>query len=178
MDSEPRGADRADTVDADVVATIELELLKLVRQLETYGRRSSLYVQVDRAGYLAMRMLDCLGPVSTNTLAQALRLDASTVTRQVTALERGGFIERRADRADKRSSSIVLTTEGRRCMHDVQQQRRTGIEALVGDWGTAERSAFGLALARLNASLEQSAAPPGLPRLSPDAAGPGAGPAC
>jgi len=50
----------------DFIGDIELELLKLVRQLDTFGRRCSLYVRVDRAGYLAMRTLDALGPVSAN----------------------------------------------------------------------------------------------------------------
>ena len=70
------------------MGTIELELLRLVRHLETFGRRGSLYARVDRAGYLAMRVLDDLGPASTNALAHALHLDGSTVTRQVTALAR------------------------------------------------------------------------------------------
>ena len=120
MDNRPDGA--------DAIGTIELELVKLVRQLETFGRRSSLYVRVDRAGYLAMRVLEDLGPVSTNALAQALHLDASTVTRQIAPLERGGLIERRPDPADGRSSSIALTAEGRRCMIDVTQERRRRIE--------------------------------------------------
>ena len=79
---------------ADAIGAIELELIKLVRNLETFARRGSLYVRVDRAGYLAMRVLDGLGPASTNALAQALRLDASTVTRQIAALERGELDER------------------------------------------------------------------------------------
>ena len=71
----------------DSIGVIELELLKLVRHLETFGRRSSLYLQVDRAGYLALRTLEAMGPLSTKALATALNLDASTVTRQISALE-------------------------------------------------------------------------------------------
>ena len=95
MDNRPDGA--------DAIGTIELELVKLVRHLETFGRRSSLYVRVDRAGYLAMRVLEDLGPLSTNALAHALHLDASTVTRQIAPLERGALIERRRDPADGRT---------------------------------------------------------------------------
>ena len=76
---------------ADAISVVELELMKLVRNLETFARRSSLYARVDRAGDLAMLMLENLGPFSTNALARALRLDASTVTRQITALERHGL---------------------------------------------------------------------------------------
>jgi hypothetical protein len=41
----------------DSISVIEIELLTLVRQLDTLGRKGSLYVQVDRAGYLALRTL-------------------------------------------------------------------------------------------------------------------------
>lgn len=148
MSNEARGA--------DAIGTIELELLKLVRHLETFGRRSSLYEHVDRAGYLVMRMLETLGPVNTHALAQALRLDASTVTRQITALERAGLVERRPDPADRRSSSIVLTADGRRSMGVVEQERRRRIEALVSDWDDAGLTELGVVLARLNAALVNS----------------------
>ena len=148
MDNRPDGT--------DAIGTIELELVKLVRHLETFGRRSSLYVRVDRAGYLAMRVLEDLGPMSTNALAHALHLDASTVTRQIAPLERGGLIERSRDPADGRSSSITLTAEGRRCMADVKQERLRCIEALVSDWDGADQAGLADALARLNSSLAES----------------------
>jgi DNA-binding MarR family transcriptional regulator len=143
---------------ADAIGIIELELMKLVRHLETLGRRSSLYERVDRAGYLAMRMLDGLGPVSTNTLARALRLDASTVTRQLTVLECHGFVQRCANPADGRSSTIVLTPEGRQCMCDVQRERWQHIGELVSGWTEREQCDLGTALTRLNVSLAGSVA--------------------
>jgi DNA-binding MarR family transcriptional regulator len=153
VDNRPDGA--------DAIGIIELELAKLVRHLETFGRRSSLYVRVDRAGYLAMRVLADLGPLSTNALAHALHLDASTVTRQIAPLERGGLIERRPDPADGRSSSIALSAEGRRCMCDVEQERRRCIEALVSDWDGPDQAGLAAALARLNSALVESVAESG-----------------
>jgi DNA-binding MarR family transcriptional regulator len=141
------------TGEADTIGVIELELLKLVRHLETFGRRSSLYLHVDRAGYLALRMLEALGPVSTKALATALNLDASTVTRQITALESAGFVDRRPDPMDRRSSTIALTAEGRRTMGGVERERRQGMEELVADWEEGERTALGRSLHRLNVSL-------------------------
>jgi DNA-binding MarR family transcriptional regulator len=139
--------------EADTIGIIELELLKLVRHLETFGRRSSLYLQVDRAGYLVLRTLEASGPLSTKALATALNLDASTVTRQITALESAGFVERRPDPIDRRSSAITLTPEGRRTMDGVERERRQGMEDLVADWAEGERVALGRALNRLNVSL-------------------------
>ena len=142
----------------DVLGIIELELMKLVRQLETLGRRSSLYVRVDRAGYLALRTLEALGPSSVNTVAQALHLDASTVTRQVSTLEAAGFACRRADPGDRRSSTISLTAEGRRTMGKVEQERRRVLEALLGDWTDDEVGDLGRVMAKLNLSLAGSVA--------------------
>jgi DNA-binding MarR family transcriptional regulator len=138
---------------ADAIGAIELELIKLVRHLETFARHSTLYARVDRAGYLAMRVLDGMGPVSTNALAHALHLDASTVTRQVAALERSGFVQRQPDPADGRSATIALTAAGRAAMEEVARQRRRGIEDLVRDWGGHDQVGLAAALARLNSSL-------------------------
>jgi DNA-binding MarR family transcriptional regulator len=140
----------------DTIGVIELELLKLVRHLETFGRRSSLYLQVDRAGYLALRTLATMGPTSTKALAKALDLDASTVTRQITVLEGGGFVERRPDPNDRRSSTIVLTAEGRRTMAGVERERRQSMEALIGTWAERDKLTLGRALSRLNLSLRES----------------------
>jgi DNA-binding MarR family transcriptional regulator len=143
----------ATQADNDVIGTVELELLRLVRHLETFGRRGSLYAHIDRAGYLALRTLEDIGPASTNTLARELHLDASTITRQMTVLERGGFIERRPDPTDGRSTTIVLMPKGRETMREVEEERRRRMEAVVHDWSEAERANLAVALTMLNTSL-------------------------
>ena len=148
--------DAIGVIEDDAIGVIELELLKLVRHLETFGRRSALYLHIDRAGYLALRTIEDLGPLSTKALATELNLDASTVTRQIAALETGGFVDRRPDPSDRRSSTILLTAEGRRMMAGVEQERRQGIEALVDAWDDRERALLGRVLRRLNASLMQN----------------------
>jgi DNA-binding MarR family transcriptional regulator len=137
----------------DSISIIEMELMTLVRQLDTLGRWGSLYVQVDRAGYLALRTLERLGPVRTNALAEALHLDASTVTRQVTALVAGGFVARRPDPADGRSSTLALTTEGRRIMRAVERERRHMLLEMFDDWAEDDRRDLGRVLTKLNVSL-------------------------
>ena len=139
--------------DIDTMGVIEIELVKLVRHLETFGRRSSLYQQVDRAGYLALRTLEALGPVSTKALAQSLHLDASTVTRQITTLERAGLVERRPDPADRRSMTLVIRPEGRRAMRTLERERRRRMESLLRDWDDTGRADLGRLLAKLNVSL-------------------------
>ncbi len=142
----------------DAVGDIEIELLKLVRYLETFGRRSDLYIEVDRAGYVVLRTLDRLGELSVNTLADELHLDASTVTRQVGRLEGAGLVRRRPDTEDRRSVSVVATPVGRRAMRRVKEERRREIAALVGAWSEAERAGFARAMGRLNLKLVENAA--------------------
>jgi DNA-binding MarR family transcriptional regulator len=142
------GADVANDVDV-----VELELLKLVRHLETFGRKSSLYQEVDRAGYLALRTLDGLGPTCINRLAQELHLDSSTVTRQVSALESGDFVTRQVDPNDGRSWLIDLTPQGRRAMRTVERGRNQAIEAVLVGWPAEEVRHLARTITKLNLAL-------------------------
>lgn len=137
----------------DPIPIIELELLTLVRLLETFGRKSSLYVRVDRAGYLALRTLERLGAAHTNALAEALHLDASTVTRQVTALVGSGLVARRPNPSDGRSSTLSLTAEGRRTMLEVEHERQRVLGEMFSDWDQVERADAARVLTKLNDSL-------------------------
>jgi DNA-binding MarR family transcriptional regulator len=140
----------------DDLGVVELELLKLVRHLETFGRKSSLYHDVDRAGYLALRTLDGLGPSCINGLAQELRLDSSTMTRQVSTLESGGFVTRQVDPSDGRSWLIDLTPHGRKTMRTVERGRRHAIDTMLLDWQSEEVHDLARTISKLNLALFES----------------------
>lgn len=137
---------------------VELELMKLVRHLETFSRKSSLYQEIDRAGYLALRTLDGLGPSCINGLARELRLDSSTVTRQVSALESGGFVTRQIDPSDRRSWLIDLTPAGRKVMRTVERGRRRAIDSILNGWRSDEVQDLARMITKLNQALFDSAA--------------------
>jgi DNA-binding MarR family transcriptional regulator len=141
----------------DDVGVVELELLKLVRHLETFGRKSSLYQEVDRAGYLALRTLDGLGPSCINGLARELHLDSSTVTRQVSTLESAGFVTRQVDPNDGRSWLIDLTPEGRKAMRTVERGRRRAIDSMLAEWHSKEVGDLARTISQLNVALFESA---------------------
>jgi DNA-binding MarR family transcriptional regulator len=143
--------ERADRLrDLDIV---ELELTKLVRHLETFGRKSSLYHEIDRAGYLALRTLDGLGPTSINSLAQELHLDSSTVTRQVSVLESGGFVTREVDPNDGRSWLIDLTRQGRKAMRNVERGRHQLLASMLAGWQVVEVHDLARMISKLNLEL-------------------------
>ena len=145
------GVDTADDLDV-----VELELLKLVRHLETFGRKSSLYQEVDRAGYLALRTLDGLGPSCINDLAQQLHLDSSTVTRQVGVLESDGLVTRHVDPDDGRSWLIGLTSHGRKAMRTVERGRQHAIDSMLRGWPTGEVHDLARMITKLNLALFDS----------------------
>lgn len=138
---------------ADDLDIVELELVKLVRHLETFGRKSSLYQEVDRAGYLALRTLDALGPSCINGLARELHLDSSTVTRQVSVLESGGFVTRQVDPNDGRSWLIDLTPQGRKAMRTVERGRREAIDSMLAEWRSDEVHDLARMMSKLNLAL-------------------------
>jgi len=141
---------------ADDLGVVEIELMKLVRHLETFGRKSSLYQDVDRAGYLALRTLDDLGPSCINGLARELHLDSSTVTRQVSVLETGGFVSRQVDPNDGRSWLIDLTPRGRKAMRTIERGRHNAIDSMLGGWPSGEVHDLGRMITKLNLALFDS----------------------
>ena len=130
--------------------------LKLVRHLETFGRKSSLYHEVDRAGYLALRTLDGLGPSCINGLARELHLDSSTVTRQVSALESGGLVTRQVDPNDGRSWLIDLTPRGRKAMRTIERDDTRPSIPCWSSWQSEEVHDLARMIAKLNLALFDS----------------------
>ena len=141
--------------DGDALDRIETELAVLTRALERLQRRSEIYKELDRASYLIARTLAITGPVSINTLASTLGLDATTVTRQVATMHTGRLILRRADPGDGRVSLISLSKKGLRTMLAVQLGRKERIASLLGQWSEKERREFGRLLGRFNEAVTE-----------------------
>jgi DNA-binding MarR family transcriptional regulator len=116
-----------------VVGGIEAELNLLARGLELVARRSDLYQGLDRAGYLLLLSMEEEGPMTVNQLALKLELDASTVTRQVSRLVRGGLVARNSHPGDRRASLLTPTGEGRARMEQVRSRRRLRLAEALAD---------------------------------------------
>lgn len=77
--------------------------------------------------------------VSQAQLADALCLDASTVTKMLLRLERDGVVERRPDADDARISRVYLTARGRALVKPVLDVWNEMEERLVQGMSEAER---------------------------------------
>ncbi|MFF4394975.1 MarR family winged helix-turn-helix transcriptional regulator [Streptomyces sp. NPDC001480] len=84
-------------------------------------------------------------------LAAHHALDKSTVSRQVSALERAGLIERRLDPADHRVQLLHLTEAGQEILAQVTRRRRAAFRERLADWPEEDLTRFAAYLERYNA---------------------------
>jgi DNA-binding MarR family transcriptional regulator len=142
--------------DEVVLGTIETQVARLMRLGEATRRSTDLkpYRALDRAAYVILRQLQQAGPQNVSALATALNLDGSTVTRQVTALQQDGLIERRRDPHDGRGTVIELTPPGVHQVDMVSEARRTLYGTVLRDYSDEERRSLAATLERLNTALD------------------------
>jgi DNA-binding MarR family transcriptional regulator len=127
----------------------------LARWLEAAQRKQS--YSMDRASYLLLLRLERDGPQRVAALASSLGLNGSTVTRQLTALDSRGWVHRSADPLDARVTVVEATGAGLTAVDDVRRFRQGRVDALFGDWSSAEQAELGRVLGHLNEVLERNA---------------------
>jgi DNA-binding MarR family transcriptional regulator len=94
--------------------------------------------------------LDKDGPASTSDLARAERIRAQSMAATVAALEKRGFVERRADPHDGRRQLIALAGDTDTQIEDRRQARRNWLAiALDQEFTAAERAEISKAVTLL-----------------------------
>jgi DNA-binding MarR family transcriptional regulator len=142
--------------DDPTLGQIETEIALLMRLGEATrrGTGASEHRLVDRAAYVILRHLDSAGPQNVSALAARLNLDGSTVTRQVSAMQRDGLIRRAPDPHDGRGTVVSPTRAGLDRMAAVRAARTRLYGEILADWPAEERDALAGLLSRLNESLD------------------------
>ncbi|MCW2723629.1 MAG: MarR family transcriptional regulator [Frankiales bacterium] len=135
--------------------TLATELVSLMRGLrDLHGAVTAASEHpIDPSAAAVMARLDELGPSRLSTLAGALCLDISTVSRQVPALERHGWVARERDPEDHRAQLLDLTDAGRAVLAGVRHARSEVLRRLLPDWTESELTAFAGQLSRFNADI-------------------------
>lgn len=128
-------------------------LLRGLKEMSAHALSES-GVRCEQSGALILTRLELLGPVRLTILAQALGLDPSSVSRQVSALERAGWLAREPDPADMRAQRLTLTPGGREVVSVVHRARQDALERLTPDWSPKDLNDLTSQLARLNHDLE------------------------
>lgn len=156
MADELAGEVSDEAADDEVLGTIETQVAMLMRLGEATRRATGLrpHRALDRAAYVILRHLEADGPQNVTVLADRLNLDGSTVTRQVTALEKNGLAVRRPDPNDGRGTVIEPTAAGLRQVDNVARARRVLYDRILADWNDSDRRQLAATLVRFNASVE------------------------
>ena len=102
----------------DDVAAAERSLERLFRltmNRKVHTRQTAVVgADVTRGGYAVLRCLDEAGELTLGEIARECSMDAAAASRQVKALEDGGFVERRSAPHDGRVTVLRLTRAGAR----------------------------------------------------------------
>ena len=142
--------------DDAVLDTIETQVAMLMRLGEATRRATELkpHRALDRSAYVILRLLQAAGPLNVSALADRLNLDGSTVTRQVTALEKDGLVQRRPDPRDGRGTVIEPTGTGLTQVEAVRRARRQVYDVVLSDWSEPDRAQLAAVLERLAGTLD------------------------
>jgi DNA-binding MarR family transcriptional regulator len=120
--------------------------LELGRRIMSRKLASSLYPELkdkySRGQVHALVLLAEAGEPKISELAAVLSLDESTVTRLVDKLEAAGLAERRRSTSDRRSTSVVITAEGRKVVTCAREHQRVLLAEVLGALDPAERTEF------------------------------------
>ena len=138
----------------DGLDSLEREFRRLAMNLSRYKHQ----IGDDRLDRLALIILGALshcGPSRLSALAEHCGFDPSTVSRQVSDLEKGGLLERATDPDDRRAVLLKASPKGKRLLQRLEAGRRQRIERLVGDWTEQDVATLATLLGRLNAASEK-----------------------
>ena len=137
----------------EVATTAEDALMRLMLAA---GRRFRSRIDgdtVDPSQAALLYTLKCHGAMRLGDIAEAMQLDASTVSRHVQQLGDHGFIDREPDPEDGRARIIALSRAGAASLKKTFDQRRAFISSALADWSDADRERLRQDLTRLTTSL-------------------------
>jgi DNA-binding MarR family transcriptional regulator len=139
----------------DALRTIEAQVAMLLRLSERTRRSVTRRPgDLERSAYLVLGVLAADGAVSVNAIADALRLDPSTVTRQVLAMEQAGHVVRSTDPSDGRVTLVEPTPEGLASLTETREVRARMYGDILSGWPAADRAELARLLTRLNLDVD------------------------
>jgi DNA-binding MarR family transcriptional regulator len=130
------------------VDVIHSELNVFARRVRALVNR--LHPDLSFVAYTLLAHVHATGGCRAVELAGHYALDKSTVSRQVTDLERRGLLERTAD-ADRPGSQVLrVTPAGRQKIEAATGRQRAVLDRRFDDWSEADLATFAEYLRRFN----------------------------
>ncbi|GAA0446541.1 MarR family winged helix-turn-helix transcriptional regulator [Streptomyces sp. NPDC046215] len=135
------------------VETIQREMTAFARRARATAAR--MHPELSLVSFTLLAHLEDQRGCRATDLAAHYLLDKSTVSRQVAALERLGFVERRLDPDDHRVQVLHLTESGAAMLARVGASRREVFRERLADWDEADLARFAGYLLRYNATTQE-----------------------
>jgi DNA-binding MarR family transcriptional regulator len=108
----------------------------------------------DRSAFMLLFPLLVNGPQRARELANAVRADPSTVSRQSAELVRLGLVRREADPWDGRASLLAITAQGEQLCAQIKARREQLISSALTEWPAEQLDTFAALLRRFNTDFE------------------------
>ncbi len=140
---------------AEELGSALIRLVKLVTGMRQYAPAP--HPQVDHTHYPVLFVV-ARSPQRVSDLATMIMSDVSTVSRQVSHLERHGMVVKVADPTDGRAQVVTLTDEGRAAIRRITAARGAWMAQLLADWDTEQAHDFLQHLTRFATSIERAKA--------------------
>jgi len=138
---------------AATVELLEQELTLLARhQISSAAHQTDL--ELDRSGYQLLSRLE-LGALTLKQLAEAFRLDISTVNRQIATLRGKGLVERVVDPDGGIARLLRPTERGIAQLHQDRNTRIVQVSSVFASWDPDEVEDFRRMMAKFNSSIEE-----------------------
>ncbi|GAA3488453.1 MarR family winged helix-turn-helix transcriptional regulator [Streptomyces cremeus] len=143
----PRSTDAGRSTAVD---TIERELTAFARRARATAAR--LHPDLPLVSYTLLAHIHDQQGCRATDLATHYMLDKSTVSRQLTTLEKLGLVERRPDPADQRVQVLHPTAAGAATLTATHASRHAAYQERLADWSEDDLTRFASYLLRYNNS--------------------------
>jgi DNA-binding MarR family transcriptional regulator len=144
-----RTAARTKAARAESIDSIQRELTAVARRARSVT--AQIHPGLTLVTYTLLDHLHERGGCRGTDLAAHFLLDKSTVSRQISALERLGLVERTADPEDLRGQIILPSAAGEQLLADVRERRHQAFLSRLADWPDGDLERFASYLTLYNA---------------------------
>lgn len=118
------------------------------RQLDVFARHTEAFGIAGRE-YAVMLLLEAHPRLWQSQIAEALKLDRTTVTHLVDGLEKHGWAARSRDPDDRRAHVVILTEAGQSALVEIQPAVIEAKNELLAPLSDAEKQQLRVLLGRL-----------------------------
>lgn len=141
------------TENSNPLQEMQYELMLFFRYHLLPHYKSSL--ALERSAYILLNRLEHAEPMTLKELSQALRLDTSTIHRQVGALIRHEHVAYMPGAAGEVARRIAPTQAGIEALLEARASYEQGLREVVGDWPQEKVLAFKGMLQDFNETVER-----------------------